>query len=474
MAMFNTRAWLTRGPNPDGPGTVPAVEHVTRAYPEPFFKYLLQKLEKWQILDRSRTVAISCNALLANEIRHKHHVIEEINADIQRHRMPDRVSRLVRDLKVKLTLKYMHLDMDWIRSYIRDHHRSSMGEGHLWNAAFDITKEEWRTIMEIHKSNLERLLLYDKPVYNDIRFYIGNRARSGSFEHGFSEKVHEVITRTRLITFHPALSTWTLFIPQKAAWYTEYFKALEEEFHIAGKYYYPYVLGGKVYLEFKNLYKDHIFSAYDGRTWDGSAALLNGRYNECFAIDLLGHPMIPSGISTTSMDDTTANMWVTRDVDAHKFILGDDLNILSKHPVTLTKMGFFEYQDVDSRNGYFLGVAWRPTAEERRRGLLVAKTIGIARISTDSPRHARPLRLDENESTPYVRRLDNRIRSTVVGLAFGKFGNGTLESRLERIKPGEFIAPHELLENIAEDSLTREIGDPYAWAEEQGVKALFT
>lgn len=431
---------------------------------EPWVKsWLIKSIDPTQVWHRSRLLAIAGNELKINEINHRIDQVDSMLPQLLKSAVSDRESYELFDIMLTATKRYMKLDPEWIRVYIRDHMQSSLGTGYKWRQAVEVRREEWSEIKDVLIENLENMRSH-LGYYSTIPWFSGIRARSDGLTEVKDEYSPEPMTRSRIILFHPSLSMYTAFIPQKAAWYTEVLSKTMDALGVAGKYDFPFILGGQVYTLASKLFSEGAtFSANDGKAWDSSVGVLMGKYFHPFMAYFKNTPMLASGETFTSMLGTMASIVATRNNPGHKLILGDDMNIFNGPALHFP---FTEIQPDDSRFKWILGVRFDIDPLQPR--------ISGIKMSMDRAKSMLPIDL-----LPYIyhkrvvyRRRDPRTRAAWAGLFHGWFAGGTLIDALNKVKPGEFISPGEYIENIIED----QIGtiDPYAWAEREGIKELFT
>jgi len=258
-----------------------------------------------------------------------------------------------------------------------------------------------------------------------------------------------------------------MFIPNKAAWYASVLQEAKKVFNVQGTWYWPYVEGGGIYLIAQKLFAELPFRANDGKAWEASVGLILGKAFNCYMYYADGLPILPSGITFTSMYGTLAMMIANRNTDPNgNYInLGDDLNYYGK--LSDISSPIVEFQPEDTSDLYMLGVSYK-------KSLAAPRVIGL-KATADRSTLAKSLplkKLGREEPIPLDRKLDERIVVAWAGLPLGRFGKRTLIESLKGIPPGEYISPGELLEQHTEEKAIEDI-DPFAWAEEFGVKKLF-
>lgn len=214
----------------------------------PWVKGWLIKNIPWdQVVHRSRLLAVSGNALKVNELRYRLKAVEEYLPWYSKIALKPREKHELFEIVVSATKKYMHVNLEWIRHYIKEHSESSVGGGYRWRHAIEITSvAEWTELMNILLDNLERMETHEE-YYSHIRWNSGIRARSEDLTEVVDNYAPEVMKRSRIILFHPSMSLYTAFIAQKAGWYEDVFTKALEVLKPIGEYTFPTVVGGKIY-----------------------------------------------------------------------------------------------------------------------------------------------------------------------------------------------------------------------------------
>jgi hypothetical protein len=433
---------------------------------EPWVRtWMLKKLPKNQITHRSRLLAIAGNPLKVNEIKYRIEQTNKMYDKLTKAALTERESYELFHIVATTTLKYMKFNPTWILHYIRDHESSSIGEGNKWRNTFSITLNQWREVFEKLKRTME-LFLRKLKWYSKIDWYLGIRARSDELTAVQDHYGPLTMERSRIIMFHPSMSLWTLFIPQKAAWYTEVLTKAMDLLKVNGQYHFPYVIGGKIYKLAQQMMSDHTYTATDGKSWESSVGILLGPYFRIFMVYFGDTPMLPSGETFTSMFGTLASIIATRHLNGTWLVLGDDVNGFDVNREQIRKIPFLEIQDGDTNAKWILGVRFDIDIEAPR--------ISGIKMSMDRAKAMVPLDLMvyvKHGPRLIKRKRDLRTRVAWAGLFMGMFGDRTLLHALDKIEPGEFISPGEYLENLIERQSTNI--DPFAWAETQGIKDIF-
>lgn len=428
---------------------------------EPFVKdYLIKNIQPWQISHRSRLCALSANALKINEINHRIKQMDEMQKYFPKVELSEREKTEILWIVTQITLKYMKFDIAWIAQYIKEHKNSSLGGGFKWNNAFEVTRSEWSSVFRIIKANIEAMWM-NAGKYSPREPFTGIRSRSEQLDDVSDIYEDYEMTRSRIVMFGPWMSLVTIFIPQKAAWYEEILTKVIEYLQPKGEYYFPYILGGKIYSKARDLFAEgHEYTAYDGKSWESSVGLLLGKPFRSMMVHIGGWDFLPSGSTFTSLLGTIGTIIATRFVGGIWLVLGDDANHYGPEKLNFPPM---EYQPEDTKYKYILGVCYLPDIEQPR-------ITGI-KMTMDRAREMRPLTMHyyHENSVLVSRKRSNETRVAWAGLFNGWFGDGTLLQAIEKIKPGEYQSPSEHIENLVEIEYT----DPYAWAERMGVKKVF-
>jgi len=446
---------------------------------EPWVRdWLIHSIPEWQVYHRSRLLAIAANELKVRELNYRIEQTREYMPYLKQAALTTRQSYEVSRIVLDATRDYLHYDPQWRTMYINEHLNSSLGGGFRWRNALDVSNDDWRHLLSILQSNLEQLQRYPE-YYSHIDWYSGIRARADEIDaispaYGNPVQTNElgVLTpqwyttmgRSRVILFHPTMSLWTMFISQKAAWYTEVLEKVLDYLQVEGEYFFPYVLGGQIYIKAQQLFNDGIaYQANDGKSWESSQGILLGPSFRPFMVQFAGIPMLPSGETFTSMFGTIASVIATRRVKGTWLVLGDDMNHWGR---SLIQVPYVEYQPGDTEHKWILGVSFQ---EDVNRPRISGIKMSMDRAGAMRPIHATPGIVEQSIQG---RTRDPRTRVAWAGLFHGWFGDRSLIDSLSKIPPGEYISPGEYIERMVEEK-TASI-DPYAWAEQYGIKRIFT
>jgi hypothetical protein len=424
-------------------------------------KWLARQMPDWQITHRSRSAVVAASPLRVAEDMQRNARVKEWLPTFDGYSLSDSTSEVLYQLILDRTLEYLDFNPHWIDHYVREHERSSMGGGFKWRDAFSMSDDEWRRFFEMTKSFIERLKLNPGKFLN-ILYYTGLRARSPSLD-SFRDTYTGTIDRSRVIDFHPALSSWNVFLPDKKTWYAKILQEVEQMFHVVPEFHYPYVEGGNVYLTVNELFHSGLnYRAMDGKSWDGSVGVILGKAFHPMLLYSHGLYTLGSGIALTSLLGTIANVIVNRDRNGVMVILGDDMNYWYKTE-TKVNVPWIEEEPMDTFSRSILGASFYDPEKPRTTGL---------KVMSDRAEKAMPLNLVSRAGMlPVSAKRDPREVSTWVGMYLGYYGDDTLINQLKKTKLEEFdfIAPSQIVSDLVEKNPDV---DAFAWAEQQGVKNL--
>jgi hypothetical protein len=289
--------------------------------------------------------------------------------------------------------------------------------------------------------------------YNTAIFNSGIRARSERLK-AFRETYSYEITRSRIIFFHPSMSIWTLFIPEKAHWYTKIINEVLKIIQFNGELDVPYIIGGKIYSKMSDYFTEgKRFIAADGKSWETSVGAILGSTFNPFMI-YLGASMLPSGITVTSLLGTIANIIMNKSIKGNLVALGDDMNYFGckDRPI----VPWIEVDENDTKYKYALGLTYLKDPK-------IPRITGF-KISADRGDLMRPLHISTTEMDAVERKKrDVRTRVAHAGMFFGQFGKRTLIDAVNKISGNDYIAPTAILDKIVEKGAEEE--DIYAWTE---------
>ena len=290
-------------------------------------KALMKELPKGQISHRSRPANLASSRLQMNEMQRRVSKVRANKDNLAQYSVPSNISEEILSVKRDAVLSRIKFDADWISKYISEHKDSSVVPGIKWSGLPDphTDKGFWLDFMDTAKAGLE--LALDGEHRFDTPLNIGARMRADQAVEADITEYDLDITRTRIVTFHPSLSTTFAFMPDKKDFYKDVFNACLDVFDISSNVLFPPVHGGEVYLAAAeglhdnepvdivlgddfNRYRGGIQYAYDGANWETQVGTLLGPAFEGTKTYFGGVPHVPSGVFDTTLDDTIATLWV--------------------------------------------------------------------------------------------------------------------------------------------------------------------
>jgi hypothetical protein len=381
------------------------------------------------------------------------------------HSLPTSKSREVYDMFFDRTLEYLTFDWNWVKSYIKDHDTSSIGGGFKWRSTLVMTEGEWRNVYETAKTMMENMA--GKPYHwVNIRWNTGLRARSDNLT-SLRSNYSGTMDRTRIIQFHPSMSIYNIFLPNKKEYFTKVLTDLQSMVSSIPRFHFPYTEGGMIYDTLHKLHHAGLnLSAMDGKNWEASVGVLLGPAFSTLMMYVDGLGMLPSGGFHTSTLGTMANIVQNRKVQGDIVALGDDMSIFAKQKY-ISQVPWVEEDPGDTKYKVTLGISYGADIDKPR-------VTGIKAMS-DRAKKAIPIRVDEvtyDGESVVMKTRDPRETSLWVGLYLGYFGEKTLLETLKAtdISKRDYISPGEIIEEMVTKQ-EKQI-DPYAWAEAYGVKKL--
>jgi hypothetical protein len=427
---------------------------------------LAKLVDKQQIWHRSRAVAMAVDVLRINEMKHRLDQFAEYKKYYDGVALSERESHEANQVVIEETRNHFHLDYEHIAHYIRDHIRSSLGGGGVkWRQALDMTRDEWKNVLERIKANLELGELH--PTWYPANFpQSGERARSLALGNVLlvwfpGRGTWAIVDRTRIILFGNYMSLYTVFIRDKASWYKTVIEKFIDIIKPEGEYHFPFMLGGQVYRLFSDMHKTNLpFHAYDGKAWDTGAGRILGPSFNWLLVPIGGVSQVASGQSHTSMLDTLAIIAASRKLTGTKICLGDDLNHWGNSTIHTP---ILEMDPADTKYRFNLGMSfWHDPDVPRISGFKVTKDRSVDMRSIQT--------VDFQElAAAYGARRSKEERVLHAGMYLGQFGKGTLLERIEKLPPNDWKSPGELMDSLIESGEP----DTWRWADEQGIKEVF-
>lgn len=427
--------------------------------------WLIHNIEPFQITHRSRFIALASNRLQIAEIDKRIAQTRENAYAFEKNPITERQSEELYAILMQATKKYMKLNYTWIQHYIHEHEQSSLGKGWKWERAYNLYREDWESLFGIYMNNIEMMTTH--PGWsNSVMWNLGIRARSDSIDAIQRYYDWRIMDRSRIILFHPAMNMLTVFLPQKAAFYSEVLDSTVKYLDALPEYHYPYMEGGKIYTTAQEAFNNKLpFHAFDGKRWDSSVGKILRKAFRPWMINIAGLDMLPTGTSVTSILDTMANIVATRHLRGKLIALGDDMNYFGPDASKLN-VPYIELQPEDSLHKYILGVCFEPDINAPR--------ISGIKCTMDRAGQMKPLpaQFETEGSALITRKRDVRSRVAWAGLFKGQFGEGTLLEAIQKMPASSHLAPTEYIEDLIE-SRTDEV-DVFAWAERAGIKTIFS
>jgi hypothetical protein len=421
---------------------------------------LASLVEPYQIWHRSRLAAVAIDALRINEMEARISKVVENRRLYDEIALSERESHEIAEIFFDATEEHLHLNYDYIRHYIKDHSRSSLGgRGFKWRSAHEIDRDGWKQVLEMQRENLE--MQRQHPTWYDPQPPLsGERARAEGFK-SMQTKYKAKVDRTRVINFGNRMSLRTVFIPDKASWYQTILKRVLDVIQPAGEYYFPFMEGGHIYRIFSDLHmSDLTYHALDGRTWDGGVGIIMGPYFNSYLMAVGGIAQLPSGRSETSAIGSVGNIVATRKIEGIKCILGDDCALYTNRPY---KTRVLEKDQYDTKFRFNLGMSFAKDPERPRIcGFKISKDQAKAMISLQTA--------DFREMEAVIGGKHSRSERVVhAGMFLGQFGSRTLLEAVEKLPPNDWKSPGELLAEMTDN----EVENAVQWAEELGVENVF-
>lgn len=424
--------------------------------------WLVRNIEPWQITHRSRKATLAVKPYMIHETNKKLGQLAEWLPTYSDYIQKKEVSEVLYQLVIEKTLKYLTLDYDWIATYVRQHSGSSISPKVRWSNMFQLSHAEWEDFFNTIKGFVEELG-HNSGRFLNILYSVGLRARSEELDKISTEYFGEV-ERTRVIQFHPIMSSWNVFLPNKKEWYKEILLETERIVKASTKFHYPYVEGGNIYKIASELFSDgRIFQAMDGKNWESGVGLILGESFKPTLMYIGGYYMLGSGEAVTSLYGTMANVIVNKDVGEEMIVLGDDMNYFGKKRMRNRSLPWVENQDLDTKYKYVLGTSFVEPEKPKITGI---------KVMSDRGDKAIPLSLEDREGyIPVYKKRDPKEVSTWAGMYLGYYGSDTLLNRLRKVKLDEldYIAPGKIIEDLSSEVSNE---NPYEWAETEGVKNL--
>jgi hypothetical protein len=438
-----------------------------------FVRDLVKQRPIEQLLHRSRDVSISSGKYQTVELDRRVSNYEKAYSNAVRKQLP--VARAT-----ELWIGIWEIELKWIRQstanwqkfitdgfsrYVREHKNSSIGHANFWINE-RMTSEQLREVLQQVIGNIEQLI--EKPgLWNNVPWNIGIRARANPLTN-INGKSEGIITRSRIINFHPSGSVMNAFLLHEyhGNMLSEIMEFSREVIQPVGNFYTAYEFGGKVYSKFADLMNERPanarYYAFDGAGWDSVCPIVLGpAFNGAMTFSKV--PQLPSGRENTSVFGTVANMIYSRNVPGEHLILGDDHAYIGNRPDLLTSEAMSEDPD-DTRMIYFLGQSYKyDLYKPVITGFKVTSDRGDLKIGVDISTDM----LSEEFGASRI----PETRAIWAGLFFGEVGDKTLLQAEAELGPAEHFAPREVQESLIDKALSEKF-DAFDYAEKHGMKRV--
>lgn len=322
---------------------------------------LMKELPADQIGHRSRPANLASGRLQINELTKRVNGIRSNYQNLLQYSVPSNIADELLAIKREAMLPRFQFDADWISHYISEHKDSSIVPGVKWGGLPDPHKDTafWLEWLDHIKAGME-LALDGEHRFNS-EFNYGMRSRADQATERDQVEYDLDITRTRIVTFHPALSSGFCFMPDKKGMYKDVFEETMDLFDINRNLLFPPVHGGEVYLaaanglydgedvdivlgDDYNMYRNGQQFAYDGANWETQVGTILGEPFRGTKTHFGGFDHVPSGVIDTTLDDTLASMWV-----AAKFLPEDGSRNIEN---------VFERETLDENVNFMLGLRY--------------------------------------------------------------------------------------------------------------------
>lgn len=279
-------------------------------------------------------------------------------------------SRKLKSLIIRKLREHMLVDLKYATSvWLSDHADSSYIRGERWRMLGLPTKDELDSVLQ---SVLFVLSTWERcdEEWNITGFNFGIRGRYKTpiYPDVFNSdivKVEGKEERDRIVMFNAFLSCWTLFLPDHRAFYQDVISSFIAEFlppefpEVVSPltHGFEWVIKAQEALRSKNRVR-----CTDGNNWEAYVALILGPCFNYLMAFMNGYPLLPSGISLTSILGTICSLWVSARygwfIGASLIIAtGDDCNYVGGDsfvdiPEFVTETAF------DTSVHYMLGVSF--------------------------------------------------------------------------------------------------------------------
>jgi len=434
----------------------------------PATHWLVRNIPKEQAFHRSRMGVVALRELQIHENATRNERVREwLNTGkfdiVERHRQ--KMSEIYQVVTSR-TLDYIEFDEDWISTYVRKHAGSSIGAGLKWRDLASMDRSEWHQFFDVITGLAERI--HDNPGWwLNLDYRTGLRARSDSLS-SFSPEYTGEIDRTRVVMFHPVISPWFVFMPNKRELFAHIFRDVLDILGLSNQVFLPFVEGGRIYSVASELFNQfgRQFSAQDGKSWEASVGAILGPDFAPFYSRVGGIDLLASGEWATSLLGSIASavMLTVQPADTVAILLGDDQNLFGRHKKPIVP--WIEEDPGDTREQVILGLGYRQNPD-------MPRVYGL-KTQSDRADKALPLNLEEGveESVTMSGRHNDRERAAHTGAYLGYFGGASLIERLRKVDLTrlDYISPGEVLQGVTSLEDDRDV-DTFEWTESFGADA---
>jgi hypothetical protein len=336
----------------------------------------------------------------------------------------------------------MQTDSEWVQQYIRAHSTSSLGGGGFrWRNALLLSDADLEEVKQLVIANAELGEQYPTR-YIGNRLRTGQRARSDGLTSFSPQMEYEgEVDRSRVIIFSNCFSLTSVFIKDKASWYTDIMDGVVDVIKPNGVYMYPFSEGGGIYNILSDLFKDdgQNFHASDGITWDAGAAIMLGKYFNWEMAPIGPTTQLPSGHSKTSLFGTIAQVSATRHLNGTSIVLSDDHNYFGSD---FRRPKVLDPAPEDEQERYCLGLTFRYDSQRPR-------VAGI-KITQDRADKLKSIRCPDYEEKTDVMESSHSLSEIAAHacMYFGVFGDRSLLESITNVKPSRYTYPRDVLEKM--------------------------
>jgi len=321
-------------------------------------KDLMKNLDPVQITHRSRPYGVMSSRLQITEFNRRWKKARENMDRLRSLSLPTSVAEELNQIKKQALLPRLKLDMEHIRKYQKEHKGRSIVPGLKWDQCPE-DASFWSPIYNEVRAVMEEQVFSGKSF--DTPFNLGGRQRTGANVEP-DQVVYDIEeSRTRVVCFHPALSTVFAFCPDKKGFYKEVLDGAKDVLEINKHVMCPIVDGGEVYGAAAsaltdhedvviilgddcNIYQDGKQYAFDGVNWETQVGTIMGEPFRGSKTYFGGMYHVPSGVFDTTIDDTLATM-----------------HVMANHPEMFEGIGvdgIMEREEMDERTNFMLGLSY--------------------------------------------------------------------------------------------------------------------